>query len=140
MKKYGRSVFDFSTNFLRTTYPYPESIAERNEQNEDSRHPDKSLPTIAGDKPAITGDKPAITGDKPAITGDEPAITNSNYICIMGYLKTHDSITSSEAMEVLNLKASQTRQILREMTVRKLLEAQGKNRNRNYVMSTENPI
>ena len=154
LKKYDRSVFIFSTNFLRITYPYPESVAERNEQNEDNRHPDKPLPAMAGDKPTITGDKPAITGDKPAITGDKPAITadrpaitgdkpaitNSNYICILDYLKTHDSITSSEAMEVLNLKASQTRQILREMTERKLLEAQGENRNRNYVLCTEKPI
>jgi len=58
----------------------------------------------------------------------------------MTYLKTHNSITSSEAMEVLNLKASQTRQILREMAERNLLEAQGKNRNRYYVMSTEKTI
>ena len=72
LRKYDRSVFKFSTNFLRITYPYPESIAERNEQNEDSRHPGKSLPAIAGGKPAIT---------------------NSNYICIMDYLKNHDSIT-----------------------------------------------
>jgi len=47
--------------------------------------------------------------------------------------------TSSEAMEVLNLKASQTRQILREMAERNLLEAEGKNRNRYYVLFTENP-
>ena len=47
----------------------------------------------------------------------------------MNYLKTHDSITSSEAMEVLNLKASQTRQILREMAESNLLEAQGENQN-----------
>jgi len=106
LKKYDRSVFSFSTNFLRIAYPYPESVAERNEQTEENRHPDKSLP---------------------AMTGDKPAITNSNYICIMNYLKTHDSITSSEAMEALNLKASQTRQILREMTERKLLEVQGEN-------------
>jgi len=52
--------------------------------------------------------------DKPAITGDKPAITNSYYIYIMDYLKTHDTITSLEAMEVLNLKASQIREILRE--------------------------
>jgi len=52
----------------------------------------------------------------------------------MNYLKIHDSITSSEAMEVLNLKASQTRLILREMAERNLLEIQGKNRNRHYVM------
>jgi len=58
----------------------------------------------------------------------------------MDYLKTHDSITSSEAMEVLNLKVSQTRQILREMAKRNLLEAQGENRNRHYVMSTEKTI
>jgi len=45
----------------------------------------------------------------------------------MDYLKTHDSITSSEAMGVLNLKASHTRQILREMAERNLLEAQGEN-------------
>jgi len=102
LRKYDRSVFNFSTNFLRITYPYPESITERNEQNEDNRHPDKSLPTI-------TGGKPAMTGDKAATTGDKPEITNSNYIYIMDYLKTHDSITSSEAMEVLNLRASQTR-------------------------------
>ena len=41
---------------LELLAPFPESIAERNEQNEDNRHPDKSLPTIAGDKSAITGD------------------------------------------------------------------------------------
>ena len=58
----------------------------------------------------------------------------------MNYLKIHDSITSSEAMEVLNLKASQTRQILREMAERNLLEAEGKNRNRYYVLFTEKPI
>jgi len=119
LKKYDRSALNFSTNFLRITYPYPESVAERNEQNEDNRHPDKSLP---------------------AKTGDKPVITNSYYIYLMDYLKTHDSITSSEAMVVLNLKASQTRQILREMAKKNLLEAQGENRNRYYVMSTEKAI
>ena len=79
LKKYDRSVINFSTNFLRITYPYPESVAERNEQNEDNRHPDKSLP-------AMTGDKPAITGDNRRQTVDNPAITNSNYICILDYL------------------------------------------------------
>jgi len=42
---------------LELLAPFPESIAERNEQNEDNRHPDKSLPAITGDKPM----KPAIT-------------------------------------------------------------------------------
>ena len=49
LKKYDRSMFNFSTNFLQITYPYPESITERNEQNEDIRHPDKSLPALTGD-------------------------------------------------------------------------------------------
>jgi len=57
----------------------------------------------------------------------------------MDYLKTHDSITSSGVMEVLSLKASPETQILREMVERNLLEAQGKNRNRYYDMSTEEP-
>jgi len=56
LKKYDRSAFNFSTNFLRITYPYPESIVERSGQNEDSRYADKSLPAITGDKPAVTGD------------------------------------------------------------------------------------
>ena len=120
LKKYDQSVFNFSTNFLRITYPYPENVAERNEQNTDNRNPDETLTVI--------------TGDKPAITGDKPAITNSNYMRIMDYLKTYDAITNTKAMEILKLKASQTRHILSEMAERKLLEAQGENRNRYYVV------
>jgi len=43
-------------------------------------------------------------------------------------------------MDLLNLKASQTRQILRDIAERNLLESQGKNRNNSYVMSTEKTI
>lgn len=123
LKKYDRSVFRFSTNFLRITYPYPQCIVERNEQSEDNRGKDNVLP--------------AINGDKPAITGDNLAITNENHRIIVDYLKTHGSVTSAKAMELLNLKASQARHILNAMAGKNILEAKGQNRNRHYVISTK---
>lgn len=52
----------------------------------------------------------------------------------MEYLKKNDSITNSSAMELLGLKASQTRQILSEMVEQDYLEAHGEKRYRYYVV------
>lgn len=112
LKKYDRSIFKFTQNFLRVTFEYPESIADQSKTFEV---------------------KPAITSDRPAITGDRPAIDNSNYRAVLEYLKTNDLITNSSAMEILGLKASQTRQILSEMVEQDYLEAHGEKRYRYYV-------
>ncbi|MDD2534322.1 MAG: putative DNA binding domain-containing protein [Eubacteriales bacterium] len=112
LRKYDRSIFKFTQNFLRVTFEYPESIADQSKTFED---------------------KPAITSDRPAITGDRPAIDNSNYRAVLEYLKTNDLITNSSAMEILGLKASQTRQILSEMVEQDYLEAHGEKRYRYYV-------
>ena len=129
LKKYDRSIFNFTTNFLRVIFPFPVSVVERNEMPQQQQSQD-----IFGDKPATTGDKPATTGDKPATTGDKPVISNENYRKIIGYLVVKDSVTTSAAMGILGLKASQTRQILHEMVEQNLLEVRGEKRNRTYVL------
>ncbi len=113
LKKYDRSIFKFTPNFLRVTFDYPESIADQSTTYED---------------------KSVKTGDRPAITGDRPAIENLNYRAILEYLKINDLITNSSAMEILGLKASQTRQILSEMVEQDYLEAHGEKRHRYYVV------
>jgi len=105
LKKYDRSAFNFSTNFLRITYPYRKVLL-----NEMCRM-------------KISGSRQVFTGNSRRQIGDNELELH----IFMDYLKTHDSITSTEAMEVLNPKAFQTRQILREMAERNLLEAQGEN-------------
>jgi len=45
-----------------------------------------------------------------------------------------ESITTSAAMGILGLKASQTRQILHEMVEQNMLEVRGEKRNRTYVL------
>ncbi|MDD2459252.1 MAG: ATP-binding protein, partial [Eubacteriales bacterium] len=106
LKKYDPSIFKFTPNFLRVTFDYPESITDQSK----------------------------VPVDRPAITGDRPAIENSNFRAIMEYLKKNDSITNSSAMELLGLKASQTRQILSEMVEQDYLEAHGEKRYRYYVV------
>ena len=64
-------------------------------------------------------------------------IVAGNLETLVDYLKTHGSVTSAKAMELLNLKASQARHILNAMAGKNILEAKGQNRNRHYVISTK---
>jgi predicted HTH transcriptional regulator len=116
LKNYDRSIFNFTTNFLRVTFPYPQSVIDRNVMPEKKNHPDHS-DNIA------------------AITGDRPAIENANYQKIIDCFKASDYITNSIAMNVLDRKPSQTRQILREMVELNLLEARGEKRYRKYFLN-----
>ena len=111
LKKYDRSIFNFTTNFLRVVFPYPESIV------------------VQSEKKAVD-----LSVEIPAITGDRPAIENENYLKIIDYLKKKGSITNSVAMKNLNLKTSQTRQILSEMVEQDLLETKGEKRYRKYIL------
>ena len=122
LKKYDRSIFNFTTNFLRVIFPFPVSIVERNEGLKKKQTLDSS------------NQAPATTGDKPATTGDKPVISNEYYRKIIDYLMVKESVTTSAAMGILGLKVSQTRQILHEMFEQNLLEVRGENRNRTYVL------
>lgn len=48
------------------------------------------------------------------------------------YLESHDTISSAELAELLNLEMTQARKILRDMALDGLLIAEGGNRNRRY--------
>ena len=48
------------------------------------------------------------------------------------YLESHDTISSAELAELLNLEMTQARKILRDMALDGLLIAEGSNRNRRY--------
>ena len=117
LKKYDRSIFSFTTNFLRVTFPYPQFVIDRNEIPERKNYPDYS-------------------DNNAAITGDRPAIENANYQKIIDCFGASDYITNSIAMDVLDLKPSQTRQILREMVELNLLEARGEKRYRKYFIKS----
>ena len=82
----------------------------------------------------MSAELPVITGDRSAITGDRPAIENENILKIIDYLKKNDAITNSVAMKVLDLKASQTGQILHEMVEQGLLKPKGEKRYRKYIL------
>lgn len=124
LKKYDRSIFNFTTNFLRVVFPFPIPIVERNEVAE------RKQTQVNLEK------TPAITGDRPAITGDRLVIEKESYRKIIDYLNIHESISNSIAMKVLGLKSSQTRQILKELVDQDLLEARGKKRYRIYILKS----
>ena len=74
------------------------------------------------------------TGDKLSAqsqNGDKTRGTERETL-IMNYLSAHQRATSGDIAQLLHLKASQTRSVLRQMIDDGLLAAHGANRNRTY--------
>lgn len=74
--------------------------------------------------------------DKSPITADKPPI-NSLENSIIEYVKSNGSITNSEACEILGLKSSRVKEILRNMVSAKLLSAVGERKSRRYTLPNE---
>ena len=106
LKKYERSIFNFSANFLRIIFPFPESVFARIK---------------------------AIDADKVPISADKVLLENSQYMRIINYLDSHESVTNSIAVSLLGVKSTRAKVILREMVENNLLESQGEKRSRHYV-------
>lgn len=88
---------------------------------------------------ATSSDKVAISSDKVAINGDKTtaAILDYQEKIILKYIKDNGSINSSQACEILNLKAARVRRIFVKMINKNLIAAVGNNRNRKYILSKD---
>ena len=120
LKKYDRSIFNFTTNFLRVTFPYPESVVERNDQSDVSD--------------IKTADRVPIGADRVPIGADGLPIIDKQHITIIGYLRSHETITNAIVGELLSVKATRAKVILRKMVDLNLLDARGEKRYRTYVL------
>ncbi len=74
------------------------------------------------------------TADKPPINTDKPPI-NQQQSLILDYIKVNDSISNSEACNILNLKPTRVKEILREMVYDGLISAVGEKKSRKYIIS-----
>ena len=75
-------------------------------------------------------------GDKSAIKspiGDKSAINREQVIC--EYISAHGSASTRELCALLNIKSSRMRDILKELIDKKVLVANGANRNRTYSLN-----
>jgi len=113
LKKYERSIFNFSANFLRITFPVPEAVIARMN--------------------AIDADKVPISADKVLIGADKMLVENPQYLKIINYLGSHESVTNSIVVRLLGVKSTRAKVILRNMVENNLLESLGENRSRRYV-------
>lgn len=113
LKKYERSIFNFSANFLRITFPVPEAVIARMN--------------------AIDADKVPISADKVPIGADKMLVENPQYLKIINYLGSHESVTNSIVVRLLGVKSTRAKVILRNMVENNLLESLGENRSRRYV-------
>ncbi len=113
LKKYERSIFNFSANFLRITFPVPEAVIARMN--------------------AIDADKVPISADKVPIGADKMLVGNPQYLKIINYLGSHESVTNSIVVRLLGVKSTRAKVILRNMVENNLLESLGENRSRRYV-------
>ena len=77
------------------------------------------------EKPIKAGKKP-IKADKFGLTDNEKKV--------LEYLKEHDSISNSEARDILNLAESTTKRILADMVNKHLLTAVGERKARKYII------
>lgn len=75
-----------------------------------------------------------VTADKPPITADKPPINHQQSL-ILDYIKENGSISNTEACNILNLKPTRVKEILREMVDIGLLSAIGEKKNRRYLIS-----
>lgn len=66
-------------------------------------------------------------------TADKPPI-NSQQSIILAYIKENSSISNSEACDILDLKPTRIKEILREMVENGLISAVGENKTRRYVL------
>ena len=120
LKKYEKSIFNFSANFLRIIFPFPESVIAR-------------IKAVDADKVPISADKMPESADKVPIGADGLPLENPQYLQIINYLGSHESVTNSIVVSLLGVKSTRAKVILREMVENKLLESQGENRSRRYV-------
>ena len=74
------------------------------------------------------------TADKPPITADKPPISYQQSQ-IIDYIKENGSISNAEACELLGLKPTRVKEILREMVGLEVLSAVGEKKNRRYIIN-----
>ena len=74
------------------------------------------------------------TADKPPITADKPPISYQQSQ-IIDYIKENGSISNAEACELLGLKPTRVKEILRELVGLEVLSAVGEKKNRRYIIN-----
>ena len=87
----------------------------------------------SGEERSIKTDEKPIKTDKKPIKADKFSLTD-NEKKVLEYLKEHDSISNSEARDILNLAESTTKRILADMVNKNLLTAVGERKARKYII------
>ena len=137
---------------LATTTPYPKNpiiakffnnIGRADELGSGVRNLYKYTKMYSGDEPMLFEDDvfrteipllSIVTADKAPITADKPPINHQQSL-ILDYIKENGSISNTEACNILNLKPTRVKEILREMVDIGLLSAIGEKKNRRYLIS-----
>lgn len=135
LKKYDRSIFKFTPNFLRVTFDYPEDVLFSDAQNICENVTEPLSVAIEPEKVAIEPEKVAIESEKVAIEPDSKKIGAKKIQqqeAIMDFLKGHDFVTNSDVVELTGVKAARARIILGDMCKAAILEAKGDKRYRYY--------
>lgn len=130
LKKYDRSIFNFTSNFLRVTFQFPISVVERNEHI-------SNVPSHEINMNKSTTDRVPIGADRVPIGADGMPINNVQHLKIIEYLRSHESVTNAIAVILLGVKATRAKVILREMVELGLLEARGEKRYRTYILKIQ---
>jgi predicted HTH transcriptional regulator len=130
LKKYDRSIFNFTTNFLRVIFPLPVSVVERNEHISNVHSHEINM-----DKSPTN--RVPICADRTPIGADGIPVSNVQHLKIIEYLRTHESITNTSVVILLGVNETRAKVILREMVELGLLEAQGEKRYRIYILKIQ---
>lgn len=124
LKKYDRSIFKFTPNFLRVTFNYPEIVID--EGNIEETPIDSIEAPIRLEKAPIESVKAPI-GFK----------LGKHQQKILKYFENNTSITNSDVVELTGLKATRAKEILNEMVTQQILEARGEKRYRYYILKKD---
>ena len=133
LRKYDRSIFKFTQNFLRVTFEYPEEVQLSNIKNIADKVSESPKVAIEQPKVAIEQSKVAIEPDSKQIRSKK----NQQQNAIMDYLKIHEFVTNSDVVELTGVKATRARIILGEMCKAGMLDAKGDKRYRYYKLKTK---
>ncbi len=94
----------------------------------------RPLPVTA-DYERLADDEPSETVGKPSENRRIPSDSNAQERAILEYIFENGSIKSKQVEEILNIKESRTRELLREMVEKAFIEKQGQGRSTFYTIA-----
>jgi len=92
---------------------------------------------VTADYDRLADDKPSDTVGKPSENRRIPSDSNEQERAILEYIFENGSIKSKQVEEILNIKESRTRELLREMVEKTYIEKQGQGRSTFYTIAKE---